>query len=331
MEEDLGSEVKMRLRNGGIAIRISLILALCLLFMFAYAGDAVLRDVPVEKYAGIAISQKVINTTGSSGENVNYSIKIKNMGEIELKNVEVIDIMPGGIKYMYSKYNNSDEKFFSRFLDIGDNGETKSITWNLGSLGTNQEKEIVLFVTKTRTDEAASDSLVSATGQALNIPVSNQEMIFVDQLYDLGNSRIILNETLLPMYTSTNVTEIDYFILVKNIGAFPLNEVWINDTFPARMVYVNSGFYDPYTLNLTTNLTPEDMVQDDEGYTEKVLLKLISLDAGAEKHIKLTVRHKADEQMEEKYKLNVVEVSGLALGEMYKMDINREAKETVEK
>ena len=60
-------------------------------------------------------------------------------------------------------------------------------------------------------------------------------------------------------------------------------------------------------------------------------MKLNALNTSEEKHIKLTVRHQADENMEDKYKLNKVEVSGLALGKSYARDISTEAKERVEK
>ena len=72
--------------------------------------------------------------------------------------------------------------------------------------------------------------------------------IFVDQVYDLENSRTIADQTLLPGFELTDVIEIDYFILVKNAGDIKLEDIWINDTLPERMVYTSAAFYDDQTL-----------------------------------------------------------------------------------
>lgn len=315
-----------------MAIRIALVLGLFVLLMLAGAVNVV--EVNLSQYAGIQINQTIINTTA---ENVNYSIKVKNVGEIELRNVEIEDRLPTGMKYVESMYINSDERFLRRILDINEIGETKSIIWNLGNIETNQEKEIVLFVSKMRKNTSPWNYCISAKGNALNIGVIDTnncgEALFVDQLYDLENSKTRLNVTLFPGSKPTNVTDIDYLIIVKNAGDFRLNEIWLNDTLPENMVYVSSSSYDRNTLEVMSRLTPgdKDLIRNDNGTTKIVRLKLGDLDAGEEKHIRLTVRHRADEMMKNYYSDNVVEASGLVMDGLYKKYISHEAKETVDK
>ena len=159
----------------------------------------------------------------------------------------------------------------------------------------------------------------------------HEASIFVNQVYDLENSRAIADQTFLPGFEPTDVIEIDYFIMVKNTGDIKMHEVWLNDTLLEKIVFVSAGLYDADTLKITNSLTAEELVENEDGTTKIVRLKLGDLDTGGEKHIKLTVRHKADEIMEDKYKGNIVEASGLSLGNSKKEDISIEAKEAVEK
>ncbi|MCX6677351.1 MAG: DUF11 domain-containing protein [Methanothrix sp.] len=138
-----------------------------MLFLLACAGSASEIYVHLEKYAAISINGTVTNTSGSSDENLSYLIKVKNIGEIELKNVKVVDTLPPGTRYIDSKYKNSDEVFLMRCLDVDENGETKNVTWKLGNLGTSQEKEIVLYVTEIKGAHEWGYSIY-AEGQALN-------------------------------------------------------------------------------------------------------------------------------------------------------------------
>jgi len=299
-----------------------------MLFLLAYAGSASEIYVQLEEHAAISINKIVTNTTGSS--NVSYSIKVKNAGEIELKNVGVVDTLQPGMRYEDSEYKNSDDEFLLRCLDIGENGETKSVTWKLGNLGTGQEKEIVLSVSKMNADADEWGYRIYAEGQALNNCVNDTmnggASIFVDQHYDLENERPKEGEIFYREEGPTLVTEADYFIEVKNTGEIKLNEVWLNDTLPGKRMYLSSGLYDENTLNIIESLTPNDLATNDDNTTREIRWKLGDLEAGAEKRIKLIVRYKTTEGREDKYKENVVEVNGLVLGNLYKRNVSNEAK-----
>lgn len=159
-------------------IRTSLlILALCMLFPVAYAENNTSKiNVQLEEFAAISINKTITNIYRPPDEIVYYLIRVRNEGEIELQNVKVVDLLPQGMKYVDSAYNNSNAKFLLRCIEIGENEETKSVTWMLGSLETGQEKEIVLTVSKTNMNNSEMGFKIYAEGKALNNYINDTQI-----------------------------------------------------------------------------------------------------------------------------------------------------------
>lgn len=156
--------------------------------------------------------------------------------------------------------------------------------------------------------------------------------IFVEKLYD-ANTRNLKNEMFYKTEDSTEVTEVDYYIRVKNSGDTKLYGVTLNDTLPGKMMYGTSGYYNTSSEEheIAEKLEPET-VENDDGTTKLIQWKLGDLNTGQEKKIKLTVRHKTEEPgMRDKYKENAVEASGLALGKVLVKDAKKEALISPEK
>mgnify|MGYP000927496233 CR=1 FL=1 len=146
---------------------ISVIFICCLT---SYLGSAIDVPIELEKLASIEVNKSVLS---SSEEKITYLISVSNTGEIKLNNVMVNDMLPPGIKYISSKFRNLDDQFRSICLDIGSENETKSIIWQLGSLETGQQKEIVLSVSKESNNASYWLGKIHAEGLAINNLIQN--------------------------------------------------------------------------------------------------------------------------------------------------------------
>jgi len=83
------------------------------------------------------------NTTG-----VNYTIRIKNSGDIKLTNVTLFDILPLNMKYNSSSYEDGGEPRRLNESDIGDETDHLwSVTLSLGDLDTGGRKTVFLKAT----------------------------------------------------------------------------------------------------------------------------------------------------------------------------------------
>jgi len=310
-----------------------LITALSILVLLVCAENENKINVQLEKYAAIRIDKMVTNCTESSDENASYLIKVENNGELELKNVKVVDTMPPGMKYKSSMYENSDEEFVMRWLDLGESGQTKNITWILGSLNTGQGKKIRLSVSKTK-DANKWNYSIYAEGQALNNYLVSDRMngtasIYVDQYYYQKNIGADETERFSSAVGSIGMTGIVYLINVKN-GDTKLNNVWVNDTLPEMKTYISAGLYDKNTLAITKSLTPEEIVINEDGTARLVRLKLGDLEPGEEMNIKINVLHKSISGAEDKYEENIVEAKGMANGNISAGIVSSKAKYYIE-
>lgn len=232
---------------GGTVIRIVL-LALVLLMFYLPTCAKSAEDVTVhlEKYANINISKDVIKASSTSDNNVTYLIKINNTGEIELKNVAVVDSLPPGMKYIDSKYKDSDDKFLLRCLDIGEKGETNNVTWNLGNLSTSQEKVIELNVSKITRNANEWGYKIYAEGQALKNHINDTEIGNASSARNgltIGGPALSVTMALKDINgVKSGGNKTVYQIDVENIGDSSLDNVTIYDTLPKNTRFLGQRY-----------------------------------------------------------------------------------------
>ena len=246
---------------GGMSIRNSfLIPVICLLYLMSSTGNAI-EVIELENFASIEVSKTLI-----SDEENTYFITVSNSGEIELNDVVVKNILPSGVKYINSRYKNFDDPFLSRCLDIGEGGATKNITWMLGSLGTNQSKEIEVAITKINPDATYSMGKIYAEGRALD------NLINSSKAYNLGIDVTIdvyeanrSTKALFDIRGSLEDAKFEaYKITVDNFGNAPLEGAILSAKLAKGMKFENTSYFNDNCSTPDVTADPKEFDRNKE-------------------------------------------------------------------
>jgi uncharacterized repeat protein (TIGR01451 family) len=210
------------------------------------------------EYASLVVAKIIMIPPGKADSNITYWIKVKNTGEILLKNVTVTDILPSGLEYLHSDYLNSSnlsEKLLLTKIEYNANGTIKKIAWNLGDLNTGQDRWIELKVAKLRDKVDESNNKLQAIGTAFNTTIGSDSGLATKQSVKMDiASRLIDMDGLQAIYS----------IQIKNIKDFCMKNLWIQDILPPNSSYLDSTC----TKSLedkVSNINPEINIDSNNG------------------------------------------------------------------
>jgi uncharacterized repeat protein (TIGR01451 family) len=228
----------------------------------------------LDKDAHLAIDQFLLEDSSQIVNDMVFRINIKNMGAIHLNEVEIIDELPSGVAYLSSNYVNSSDPLKIQCLQFNRNGSARNISWNLGELGTGQERWLELKVAKiaksinASTNKVAGKARISVIDkpQDENIPkwrvISAADLMpaklqisspseanaaqakkqadnFKESENDEKNqkgSEIEIKKYLLNINNSTSRDfMVEYLIFVKNTGNSLIYNVNVTDNLPIKM------------------------------------------------------------------------------------------------
>jgi hypothetical protein len=119
-------------------------------------GAADLTDIYGYNYTSLNITSNILNN--SNQQDTTYSIKLVNTGETLLRNINLNVSFPMGLQYV-----NSSVKLENRTNISG----KIAVTWNMGTLDTNQSKNIILNARKADPNVSISVSNIYVEVQSL--------------------------------------------------------------------------------------------------------------------------------------------------------------------
>lgn len=157
-------------KRDGKATR-TLVLAVVMLSLLLTAS-AISIKVDLAKNASINITRAIFEQSGNATD---YSVQVKNEGEILLRNVLVTETLPPGVTY--SKLKSSNPIPLLKCIGNNLNGSTKSLIWYLDSIGSGQERWINFTIRKNNILVNLSQLEVRAEGMALGYNVEGSPLL----------------------------------------------------------------------------------------------------------------------------------------------------------
>lgn len=168
-----------------------------------------------------------IDYVRKSGDEVQYTLEIKNVNEEVKENMIVTDILPEGVTFKEAKPEGATY-----------NKETRTVTWNLGTLNAYSSKYIAVTVT---VDKLADEEIEKDITNQMKIATNDKELT--------ASVTIKVAKANLSIEVTSNTNEkvqvgdsIIYNILVKNIGAGVAENVIIENIIPDGLQYKRSEY-----------------------------------------------------------------------------------------
>jgi uncharacterized repeat protein (TIGR01451 family) len=192
---------------------------------------------PVGQYADISVEKSVDKPAVNLGENVTFTITVRNNGLNNATGVTVSDALPGSMT----------------FISATPSGGTYSSTtgvWNIGSLAVGQTQTMKIVANATQNGTTTNIALV--TGSSLPDPITSNNMsqatvcagsACTSQVADVAITKSVSK-------ISPQVGEvITYTLEIKNNGPFTATNVLVSDVIPAGLTYTGAtdGTYDGNT------------------------------------------------------------------------------------
>ena len=198
----------------------------------------------------LSIDKKVNSKIAREGDELVYTLTVKNTGSIDSSRVKVEDTLPEGVEYIEGGNYDSNSRKVIWNLDTIAEGETKTLTVKVrvnkledGTL----EKELINKATLTERTEISSNK-VNTTVKKPKLEIK-KERRYTDTKLTVGN-------------------EITYRITVKNKGTIDEPVVSVKDVLDVGLEYIpnsatEGGTYDEATrtLNWTTNKLEPNQVK----------------------------------------------------------------------
>ena len=173
----------------------------------------------------IYVTKNVTPTQGSPSTDVNFTINVTNVGEVNFTSLKVEDTLPFGLNYVSS-------------YPAGGVAVGNVITWNsIGTLNIGQYRLVYVKAHINGTKLGWLKNLVSVTG------TTNTGWKVTDQ----NNTSVLAMRPALSIVKTANLstgapsTNINFTIQVANTGNVTLNPVKVVDTLPFGLNYVSSG------------------------------------------------------------------------------------------
>ena len=150
---------------------------------------------------------------GILNENVSYNIMVTNSGEGEARDVKVVDTLPAGLAF-----ENSQPK--------PEAVRGNKIRWNLGTLASNETKQITLVVKAKNTGKQVNRAQVM-TDRGEGPLATAETLIGAPELYIVKTGQALARLGESPAYRIT----------IKNRGSAPARNVIVKDQIPAGFKY----------------------------------------------------------------------------------------------
>ncbi|WP_281633130.1 gliding motility-associated C-terminal domain-containing protein [Flavobacterium luteolum] len=217
-------------------------------------------DIPTDGVKSFVTVKSVADASGNgkveAGENLTYTIKVKNTGSLVLNNISISDVVPANTTYVSGgSYDSATQtvSFTGSNLAVGDTSSYSFIVKvanDLTGIATvsNQATATVDNIppTKTKPEDPNNPGnpdpvCTNVAGCPTDIPTDGvKSFVTVKSVADAsGNGKVEAGENL------------TYTIKVKNTGSLVLNNISISDVVPANTTYVSGGSYDSATQTVS--------------------------------------------------------------------------------
>jgi uncharacterized repeat protein (TIGR01451 family) len=189
----------------------------------------------IKNNTSLTVEKLIIILPSEGDKNITYWIKIKNTGNILLKNVFVNDTLPNGFEYLQSNYLNLSQKLKLTQIEYNENDTIKQIIWNIGDLDTRDAKWIELKVAKREKDADGLKNKVEVSGQALGTTINSStetaykryiEIDVANHLTDMTNT----NDGIIAKYS----------LKIKNPTYFGIKDLMVQNLLPTDAIYRDS-------------------------------------------------------------------------------------------
>ncbi|MCX6678507.1 MAG: hypothetical protein NTU95_11280 [Methanothrix sp.] len=165
-------------------------------------------------------------SSGTPGAVVNFTLTIKNTGNITLKNVFVSDILPRGMSFLSSSQGESINSQHINWSDIGSMQPTA-----------NRQLWIKASINGPISGNKTLTNRVNVEGK----PEYGSNVTDNDTaIMKASEPKITITKTADPTFGSPS-TNVNFTLLVNNTGSTPLPHVFVSDLLPAGMSYVSSS------------------------------------------------------------------------------------------
>lgn len=161
------------------------------------------------------------------GDEVQYTLEIKNVNEEVKENLVVTDVLPAGVTFKEARPAGATY-----------NEETRTVTWNLGTLSGYSSKNIAVTVVL---DKLADEETEKSITNQMKIATKDKELT--------NSVTIKVAKANLSIEVTSNTNKevqvgdsIIYNILVKNIGAGVAENVIIENIIPNELQYKRSEY-----------------------------------------------------------------------------------------
>ena len=202
----------------------------------------VTNDCPEPKEPGYDISKAVDKTTAKPGETINYTITVRNTGEVDLTNVKVNDKLP-------AYYSNATEKVEAPSEITGSIVKDGQVT--IAKLPVGQSATItVTYQIKSGNDLECGETVIKnkvtgTTDQDQTEDNNDNNEVVTTVTNDCGYSYDLIKSV---DKTTANLGDtLTYTLTFKNTGRQDVTDVVIKDTLPAGVTMVGDIQTNPQT------------------------------------------------------------------------------------
>lgn len=186
----------------------------------------------------VLVASKTVDKKGATlGDNINYKVVIKNLGNISADNVIVIDTIPSGVSFMVNSLM-ADGVMYP--------GETTDYPgFNLGSIFADETVTIsfsVLADTLPQQNNISNSALVTynyTTNQ--NNPNGKSGRVNTNSVTTAVGKAILTSQQSVNKSLVTIGENIRYTLNINNSGNIPANNVKVNYTLPKGTNFVNNS------------------------------------------------------------------------------------------
>lgn len=195
-------------------------------------NEVVKKDDNLELTLCPVITQNYVH----SGQKLLYAIKVKNISNKTISNIDIQDFIPNEATYIYSEKKKGTGAYYLE--EIADSTK-RIITWKITSLAPNAE-QIIEFMVKVNENISQQQELVNKVNVAYNA-----------QNFDLENKLIIKPSLIIANLTTKDESEVDkyyregdiiqYCINIKNITNKAVNNAIVKFDIPKNLKFVEGG------------------------------------------------------------------------------------------
>jgi|GEM_PF-1164493 len=244
--------------------------------------------IPVEQinslvsWKAYTITDGASTTSVSGGETVEYSIYVRNLGNQDLTNVVVSDVLPEGVTYV-----------------SGGDESSNIVTFEIASLAVGQTSDALTFTVTVKDDLTDIDvirNVATVTSNEITTPeesfppVDNENPTDPDDSGDTGTDIPVDH---VPSVISWKAYEVDgdasvaavsggetveYTIYVRNTGNVDLTNLTVSDVLPAGVTWMSGGTHASGTVTFTIPSLAVGATSSGQTFTVEVAKDLTGID-----------------------------------------------------